>query len=311
MSTVSPEYMSQSGAAPLVLVVDASPDDRRAVTALLEEHLGARVATTESGREALDIISKLPLSLVLTEVQTPDMDGLELVERIRAARPALPVILMPAAGSEDLALRALRAGAASYVPKRLLGEILVSTAEGVLSSARQERRRGRVQDCMTRLEYDFELESDPSIVSSFVALVQDQIVRLKVCTEAEKMRLGIALEEALLNGIYHGNLEISSDLKQDGSNAFQQTAAERRRLSPYRERRLRVTVRISRREATFVVRDEGPGFDVTSLPDPTDPDNMLKASGRGLLLIRTFMDDVRHNASGNEITMVKRAARAS
>lgn len=55
-----------------------------------------------------------------------------------------------------------------------------------------------------------------------------------------------------------------------------------------------------------MIRDEGPGFDSTSLPDPTDPVNLEKVSGRGLLLIRTFMDEVRHNPKGNEIVLVKR-----
>jgi len=58
--------------------------------------------------------------------------------------------------------------------------------------------------------------------------------------------------------------------------------------------------------AVFAVRDEGPGFDVSGIPDPTDPENMLKPSGRGLLLIRTFMDEATHNAAGNEITLVRR-----
>ena len=57
-----------------------------------------------------------------------------------------------------------------------------------------------------------------------------------------------------------------------------------------------------------MVRDEGPGFDPATLPDPTDPSNLERVGGRGLLLIRTFMDEVRHNESGNEITFVKRRA---
>ena len=62
---------------------------------------------------------------------------------------------------------------------------------------------------------------------------------------------------------------------------------------------------ISRATGTFTVRDEGPGFDPSKLPDPTDPANLEKISGRGLLLMRTFMDEVRFNATGNEVTMVK------
>ncbi len=62
---------------------------------------------------------------------------------------------------------------------------------------------------------------------------------------------------------------------------------------------------LTRDSATFVIRDEGNGFDPATLPDPTDPANLGKVSGRGLLLIQTFMDRVEHNAKGNQITMIK------
>jgi anti-sigma regulatory factor (Ser/Thr protein kinase) len=54
------------------------------------------------------------------------------------------------------------------------------------------------------------------------------------------------------------------------------------------------------------VRDEGRGFDPATLPDPLDPAQLETTTGRGLLLIRTFMDEVSFNATGNEITIVKR-----
>jgi anti-sigma regulatory factor (Ser/Thr protein kinase) len=67
-----------------------------------------------------------------------------------------------------------------------------------------------------------------------------------------------------------------------------------------------VTIRFTRSEATLTVRDEGNGFDSSTLSDPTVADNVGKTDGRGLFLIRTFMDEVRFNDQGNEITMVKR-----
>jgi anti-sigma regulatory factor (Ser/Thr protein kinase) len=67
-----------------------------------------------------------------------------------------------------------------------------------------------------------------------------------------------------------------------------------------------VTERITDKAVVYVVRDEGNGFDVSSVPDPTNSQNLLRASGRGLMLIRTFMDEVLFNDTGNEIIMVKR-----
>ena len=72
------------------------------------------------------------------------------------------------------------------------------------------------------------------------------------------------------------------------------------------DRRVHIHARESHHEAVYVIRDEGPGFSPDALPDPTEPVNLDKVIGRGLLLIRTFMDEVSHNKAGNEITMIKR-----
>jgi anti-sigma regulatory factor (Ser/Thr protein kinase) len=67
-----------------------------------------------------------------------------------------------------------------------------------------------------------------------------------------------------------------------------------------------VRAALDRGGARFVIGDEGPGFDVAALDRPIEPEELMRIGGRGLLLIRTFMDEVSHNASGNEITLVKR-----
>ena len=113
-----------------------------------------------------------------------------------------------------------------------------------------------------------------------------------------RIRVGIALEEALLNALYHGNLELTAEalrearsgMVSDGNNLIEQ----RRKQSPYRDRRIHFQVDVSTDEARFVVRDEGPGFNPSDVPDPTDPANLERESGRGLLLMRSFMDEVQY-----------------
>jgi anti-sigma regulatory factor (Ser/Thr protein kinase) len=93
-----------------------------------------------------------------------------------------------------------------------------------------------------------------------------------------------------------------------GPHRFAQLAQERCTRAPYRDRHLYVEAKISRQEAVFVIRDEGRGFD----PDVISPAiqaSIEKASGRGMLLMRTFMDEVRYNSAGNEVTLIKRSSR--
>jgi anti-sigma regulatory factor (Ser/Thr protein kinase) len=150
------------------------------------------------------------------------------------------------------------------------------------------------------------LESDPALVGPLIQVFREELSAFGLCDATGATRAGIALEEALLNAVYHGNLGVSSDLKLSGDGSFERLAAERRREAPYRDRRVTVTAELTPAEATFVIADEGPGFDVAALPDPTDPANLERPSGRGVLFMRTFMDDVRYNPTGNCVTLVKR-----
>ena len=83
----------------------------------------------------------------------------------------------------------------------------------------------------------------------------------------------------------------------------------RRYLAPYSGRRVFVESTISPEEGRFVVRDEGPGFDTSRVPNVTnDPLTMTKCERRGLILIKAFMDEVFFNDVGNQITLIKRKA---
>ena len=290
-----------------ILVVD---DDRSQGEefALLLRNAGSEVRLASNGREALTLVRRGLPDVVLTDLDMPEMDGLELVRAIRRDYPALPVILMTAMGTEDAASQALRHGAASYVRKRTLAREVVQTVGSVLAVARSLPKQQRVLDCLTRDDLGFTIDNDPALVPPLIEYLEGIAAMLHPCDPTERLRVGIALNEALFNAIQHGNLELNSDLRQQDGQAFGKLGNERRLLPPYRDRRVRVQAALSRSEAVYVVEDEGPGFDPATVPDPTDPANLERIGGRGLMLIRTFMDEVEHNETGNRITLRKRYA---
>lgn len=267
---------------------------------------GFDVRVAANGAEALKSLEMHEADIVLTDLVMPEMDGLELVNAIRKRYSGLPVILLTAHGSEEIAAKALKEGAAGYVPKQHLHRDLPRTLENVLALARANRSHRQMLDCLTRTESHFHLDNDPTLIPPLVGRLQDNLLRLKLCDETGLLRVSMALREALLNAIEHGNLQVSSELREYDDGRFHRLVDERRGQAPYRDRRVHVVARESRDTATYIIRDEGPGFDRRNLPDPTDPANLEKASGRGLLLIQSFMDEVSHNDTGNEITLVKR-----
>ncbi|PYV91797.1 MAG: hypothetical protein DMG05_06270 [Acidobacteria bacterium] len=301
------QTVRDSGIITKVLVVDNSAAEQLLEGELLKRSPGITAVYASQGSEVLGVIQEFAPDVILMALPRSNMNGLELFEEVRNEYPALPVVLMAAdGGDEGMVINALKSGAASYLPKKTLRRDLAKTLQNVQVLARKERRKQRLRGYLTQTEASFVLSNDPTLIQPVVTYLQEGITRMRLCDEAGCVQVGIALHEALLNALFHGNLGVSSELREMGENLYLELAEQRRRQLPFRDRRIYVKARTSPSEAVYVVRDEGTGFDVASLPDSTDPANISKVSGRGVLLIRTFMDEVTYNRTGNEITMTKK-----
>ena len=110
-----------------ILIVDDEVIDREHAERCLRKISDVRLLFAEDGKAALELISSDCPDLVLTDLWMPEMNGLELVETLQEEYPLLPVILMTSRGNEQIAVKALKAGADSYVPKNVLKQELVNT----------------------------------------------------------------------------------------------------------------------------------------------------------------------------------------
>ncbi len=127
---------------------------------------------------------------------------------------------------------------------------------------------------------EFELPSDLGLMNGVLEYLQERVAKLGLI-KIDRSNLFVALDEAFVNAVKHGN-------KNDPTKL------------------LRITAELSPTEASFTVEDEGEGFNVREIPDPCDPANLFRTSGRGVLLIYNIMDEVEYNEQGNRVKMVKR-----
>jgi serine/threonine-protein kinase RsbW len=138
-----------------------------------------------------------------------------------------------------------------------------------------------------RLEFSSAFE-----MLDFVQVVSDHLARSVGLDEDSLHWVSVAIRESVINAIKHGN---KSDAAKHVFIEFE-TATDK---VP---------------ELAIRVRDQGEGFDPETVANPLDPENLLKSSGRGIFLIRNFMDDVRLQRApegGMEIRMVKRVQPAA
>ncbi len=294
-----------------ILIAEDSATQSAQISGLLED-AKYEVTVVGNGKEALHRLEAgESFDLVLTDMVMPEMDGLQLVRAIRVHYAGLPVILMTGQGTDALAVEALEQGAAGYVPKSRMGERLANEVAQVLHAARVNRSYEMLLGCLTRNEFSFELRNELTMIDPLVDLLQQMMMGMRLCDSTGRLRVGVALEHALLNAICWGNLALRSEEMPNARELRIQghlpsVVQQRLSQSPYKERKVYLDIAMTTEEARYVIRDEGDGFDVSKVPDPGDADVLEREGGRGLLLIQTFMDEVRFNQTGNEVTMVKR-----
>ncbi len=125
------------------------------------------------------------------------------------------------------------------------------------------------------------------------------------CDQVQAGRLFLALHEALTNSVIHGNLEISSGLKEQDQDLFSRTLTERAADPHYGGRSVHIGIVFDGQHCQWALTDEGPGFDfeaVLNRPEPS-PEEMWSVSGRGIALMRALVDEVRYEAGGRRVIL--------
>ncbi len=254
-----------------ILIVDNSDELRVSIADVLGK-LGHEVVAIGDRATALARKDLDEFDLIISDLTDDASPSSEL------QRKHLLMSLPPGTVQPDV-IKAFKLGAPNYVRTPYNNEELKEIIEQTLSY------KLRFIDDPTVLSHlhekiEFELPSDLSLMNGVLQYLLERVAKRGLITP-ERSNLFIALDEAFVNAVKHGN-------KNDPTKLVR-IAAE---LSPF--------------EASFTVEDEGEGFNVQDIPDPCDPANLFKSSGRGVLLIYNIMDEVEYNAQGNRVKMVKR-----
>ena len=254
-----------------ILIVDNSDELRVSIADVLGK-LGHEVVAIGDRASALARADLDEFDLIISDL-TDDASPVSELQRKHLLMSLPPGTVQP-----DV-IKAFKLGAANYTRSAYNNDELREIIEQTLSY------KLRYIDDPTVLSHlhekiEFELPSDLSLMNGVLQYLLERVAKRGLITP-ERSNLFIALDEAFVNAVKHGN--------KSNPNKLVRIAAE---LSP--------------REASFTVEDEGEGFNVQAIPDPCDPANLFKSSGRGVLLIYNIMDEVEYNAQGNRVKMVKR-----
>jgi anti-sigma regulatory factor (Ser/Thr protein kinase) len=138
---------------------------------------------------------------------------------------------------------------------------------------------------------------------------------MELISGIELTRMGVAIEHALVNAMYRGNLALGPSVTPAHraivyDDATTNLIENRKQSEPYKNRMVHVDASASKDEIRVLIRDEGKGFNTSEIPGRTDPKVLDGESGRGLVLMASFTDELIFNEKGNEVTLVKKCRRS-
>ena len=256
-----------------ILIIDDHDD---LATSLYEvfTHFGHFVKVVEGRDEAIAIGDIGSFDLVITDL---DIDRLASDPLNVDVPVCLPTTLV---GHEGERVKAFKICAANFRRDEFDEDELKNLIATILDYKIKFVDKAETV-AMLHENIEFELPSAISLMSIVLDYLMKRVEKLGVI-RPEKSNLFAALDEAFVNAVKHGN---KFDVKK----------------------LVRIAAEVSRDEARFTIEDEGEGFDVQNIPDPLDPQNLFKTSGRGVLFIYNIMDEVKYNDRGNRLTMVKKS----
>jgi anti-sigma regulatory factor (Ser/Thr protein kinase) len=289
---------------PVLVVEDPACDD------LCLRQRVAQCGFTHCGLDSLVIPERIDdakslgiddCSLILTAGFPTESGFRPFLSSLRRWFPGVPVVTVTGRRTRISSKEAIESGVAGCLPCCRIDTDLLWILQTILVP----NTAGRF-DADSRRAFCYIIDNNPELLPLVVAQVRQQMEDWQFDNPMELMRVTVALSEALDNALYHGNLELSSELRQGTGHDWRNESQLRRSTEPYCDRQIRFRGIIGSDSARFTVRDEGSGFDAASPVDCTESQNLEQCSGRGLFLMRAYMDDVQFNGSGNEVTLVKR-----
>lgn len=302
-----------------VLFVDDEEDIRFSFQMHFEGQFPIHLAS--NGKEALEMLDKEPsIGVAVTDIRMPEMNGLEFIRQSRDNHPDVGFIVVSGHGEAEQIIEALQFGARNYLRKPYnlpdLEEAIRREARrfNVFREERDRRQREQhAEQFITAVEgLTYTLPNDLSMVAPVAFRLAQAAQAVGICDENDRGNLALSLIEITTNAIEHGNLEIvaeeKAELKSANTQGYADELARRASQAPFVDRSVSITAHILCDEAVFLITDEGNGFDHQNLPDPTDPENLFLPSGRGIMLARTFMDEVEFIGNGSSVRLTKRKA---
>ena len=279
-------------------------DDEESICDVLSSYMefkGIYFKTANNLKEALAIFKEEDFNLIFLDYLLPDGTGFDALKKGFFKKSNLFLVLMTGHFKREMIRDTIKLGVHDF----LLKPFQLKDVDNIFFKANDFLKsfygfKEAVQH-IKKSEIIIEMENNPLLIKGVIKLIGRNVIDAGFFEDETHIQL--ALTEALVNAIYHGNLEMDSSLKLNSFEKFDEEANKRMHISPFKDRKVFIKSCFDTEKFKVIIKDEGKGFDWKN--NLIKQQHAFEPFGRGIFLIESIFDKIKWNEKGNEITLIK------
>jgi serine/threonine-protein kinase RsbW len=255
-------------------------DDEVEICELLQvalEMAGHQVTTSQSAPDALECLEHQEYDFVIIDMIMPEISGLEMIQLINERYPRTLTILTTGLQAQDVIQQALKQGAYNFVSKPFSLEEIKNIINMGNRARSSPSRRKSIQKYMTQ-DLQFVLPSRKNLMEEVAATIANLAQTPGFPEKLVAMNIPLTVDELFLNAVIHGNKENEN-------------------------KTVTITVNIDIERITITIADQGDGFDWNRVLSRSTPADLENENGRGIFLVKHYVDHIKYNDTGNQVTV--------
>ncbi len=258
---------------------------------------------SETGMQGIANFKRFSPDIVLTDIRLPDINGDEVVKKIKEINSSVPIIIMTAYSDQNIITEAMKNGAVDLIKKPFKSKDL----KALITKIETFYKKNKIAHNKNIIQWQkihYRLSNDINLVPNITNDIFNKIDYM----DDNSSFLILGLQEIIINAIEHGNLEINYQEKQrllNSKNLYDNLLRERAKDKRFCNRYIDIKVFSTPDYLEIEIKDQGKGFDLSSIPNPKIVDNFFKESGKGILLAMKIFDKIKYNKKGNGVILYK------
>ncbi len=289
-----------------ILLITEEQEFMNELTSLFREYNPHQATSIQQG---VEFLKSNIYTVLITDINLNMDNGIEFIRKVKNFNKDTSIIIVVDEHSYSQTVDAFDYGSFNFFTKPIDKNEISNSVKEILKMKAILQRTRDIDYYLVSTHKVYKIPNDINLISDLASTISRDLIINQQCDDDEIISIDLALVEMITNAIEHGNLEINdlekAELIYSKGNKYASELENRSKQEPYCSRTVTVEAFYDREKVKYVIIDQGKGFDYETIKNNIEKRDLLRISGRGIIMTYATMDEVVYEPPGNKVTLIK------